>query len=131
MLSQDLIAPAPLDDRYAGVRALWAKVIIRAIFDWISWRDSDRLDKRKIADQAHSWLFEPNEVFNSFENICEMLDISPAMVRAKAKSMSKDHVAKIEHLEREATSAGCTSVEVRLLMLTGSESDGEADEKEL
>jgi hypothetical protein len=129
LVSQELVAPAGTEDRYAGVRALWAKVIIRAIFDWICWRDSPRLDKKKVADQAEAWLFEPNEVFNSFDNVCEMLDISPRLVRESARKMSKDHVAKIEHMERDATEAGEDSVEVRLLLVTGSTSS-EDDEKE-
>lgn len=93
-------APTPVDDRYAGVRALWIKVIIRAVFDWVAYRDSSRIFQRKLADSAHSWLYRPSELFNSFENVCHMLDIDPNRVREWASTMSKDQVAKIEHLER-------------------------------
>jgi hypothetical protein len=98
-LQREATSP-PVDDRYAGVRALWIKVIIRAVFDWVAYRDSARLFQRKLAESAHTWLFRPSELFNSFENVCHMLDIDPEKVRRWAKTMSKDQVAKIEHLER-------------------------------
>lgn len=99
---QDTIAPASREDRYSGVQALWIKVIIRAVFDWVSYRDSTRLPQKKYADGAHKWLFQSSNLFNSFENICEFLDLSPEKIRKWASSMSKDQVAKIEHLERES-----------------------------
>lgn len=119
-------ASQPVDDRYAGVRALWIKVIIRAVFDWVAYRDSTRLFQRKLAESAYVWLFRPSELFNSFENVCHMLDIDPNKVRDWAKKMNKDQVAKIEHLERYP-SAG-RDVEPALLsmvdqMLTESEEE--------
>jgi hypothetical protein len=89
-------------DRYVGYRALWMKVIIRAAFDWVSYRDSPRIEFRKEAERAHRWLFGQNELINSFENICQLLDLSPSRLRDWAKALTKDHVAKIEHLERES-----------------------------
>lgn len=88
-------------DRYTGYRALLLKVIIRAIFDWVCYRDSLKLEKKKMAESAHSWLFESSTLFNGFENFCTILDISPERVREKARRMSKEQVAKIEHLERD------------------------------
>lgn len=82
------------------MRALWIKVIIRAVFDWVSYRDSDQLGKRKMADSAANWLFEPNVTFNSFSNVCYYLDVDPGRVRVWAKKISRKQVAKIEHLER-------------------------------
>src|SRR5258708_16430852 len=98
---QDTIAPASNEDRYAGNRALWLKVIIRAVFDWVQYRDSTRLPQKKLADSARDWLFEPSELFNGFENICVSLDVDPTRVRKWASGLSRDQVAKIEHLERE------------------------------
>lgn len=88
-------------DRYAGVRALWLKVIIRAIFDWVCYRESTKIEKRKIAENAHAWLYDPSKLFNSFENICAFLEISPDLVRERAKNMTAEQITKIEHLERE------------------------------
>lgn len=89
-------------DRYAGVRALWIKVIIRAVFDWVSYRESPKLLQRKLAESAHFWLFRPNESFNSFENICYYLDMNPENIRRWAKVLDPDKVAKIELLDRMA-----------------------------
>jgi hypothetical protein len=110
-------------DRYAGVRALWLKVIIRAIFDWVCYRDSTKLEKRKIADNAYTWLFEPSTLFNSFENLCQFLDISPEMVRERARSMSKEQIAKIEHLEREGSGEVAGA---RDLMVSGGDENEDA-----
>lgn len=89
------------DRRYAGVRALWMKVIIRAVFDWVTYRDNTKVDKRKYAESAHDWLFKKSLLFNSFENICKNLDIDPHRIRSQALKMTKDDVAKIEHMERD------------------------------
>ena len=94
------LAPAG-DRRYAGVRALWMKVIIRAVFDWVTYRDSTKLDKMKYAESSYNWLFKKSFLFNSFENVCKLLDIDPEKVRHNASRMTKDDVAKIEHLERD------------------------------
>jgi hypothetical protein len=93
-------ATSRFDDRYTGIRILWLKVIVRAIFDWITYRDSDRLMQKKLADSAHSWLFDQSILFNGFENICTNLGINPMKVRERAKCMTREDVAKIEHLER-------------------------------
>lgn len=89
------------DRRYAGVRALWMKVIIRAVFDWVTYRDNSKVDKRKYAESAHDWLFKKSLLFNSFENICKNLDLDPQRIRTQALKMTKDDVAKIEHMERD------------------------------
>lgn len=114
---QETTAPAGPDERYAGFKALWAKVIIRAVFDWVTYRDSPKVEKWKVAEAAASWLFEPNELFNGFENICRILDISPEQIRAKARAMTKDNVFKIEHRERD----GRVPDDVRLLVQGGNE----------
>jgi hypothetical protein len=101
------------EDRYVGTRALWLKVIIRAVFDWVSYRDSTNIQKLKLAESARNWLFERSELFNGFENVCFQIDLSPQKVRVWARSISKDQVAKIEHLDRD--SGGSETLEVKLL----------------
>ena len=107
------------DDRYSGVRALWIKVVIRAVFDWVSYRDSDRLPQRKLAEAAEAWLFRPSVLFNGFENICVCLDVNPEQVRKWAMRMSRDQVSKIEHLERSPSYLVFDSedVETRLALI--------------
>ena len=97
---QSSIAPASPGDRYAGYRKLWARVIQRAIFDWVAWRDSSKLEKRKAAELAETWLFKPSTLFNSFDNACQMLEIDPETVRTRARSFTKEEVLKAEHIDR-------------------------------
>lgn len=88
-------------ERYSGVRALWVKVIIRAAYEWVSWRDSFKLQERKVAESAYVWLFEPSTLFNGLENVCFFLGILPDQVRYWARSLSKDQITKIEYIDRE------------------------------
>jgi hypothetical protein len=97
---QDSIAPVGPGDRYAGFRKLWFRVIQRAIYDWVAWRDSSKLDKRKQAELAEVWLFKPSVLFNSFENICQILDVDPEAIRSRARAFTKEEVLKAEHIER-------------------------------
>lgn len=96
--------PQRSGDRYVGYRALWLRVVIRATFDWVSYRDSLKMELRKEAERAHRWLFEKSELFNSFENVCHLVDLPPNALRAWAKALTKERVAKIEHLERDSSS---------------------------
>lgn len=86
--------------RYDGVRALWIKVIIRAVFDWVTYKSSTKLAQRRLAESAFIWLFRPSLFFNGFESICSCLDVSPAVIRAWAGRITRRQVAKIELLER-------------------------------
>ena len=88
------------DDRYAGVRILLMKVIIRAMFDYASYKDHPKLDKRKDAENARVWLFERSEHPNSFESICLALSLQPRKIRDRARTMTKEDVAKIEFKDR-------------------------------
>lgn len=108
-----------IEDRYAGVRALWAKVIIRAMYDYVSYKDSTKLGLRKYAENAERWLFQPSDVFNSFENICRMLGISARRVRERARTMTKDQISKIEHVDRTISGVqGTMLVDARVLLST-------------
>lgn len=100
-LFQETTPPPQLADRYVGIRVLWLKVIIRAVFDYVSYKDSLKLNQRKVAEAAAGWLFEESELFNGFSNICVQLDLAPVRVRSWARSMTKDQVTKMEHLERD------------------------------
>lgn len=90
----------PSDDRYSGVRILLMKVIIRAMFDWVSYKDHPRQDKRKEAESARAWLFDKNDHPNSFENMCHSLGLQPRKIRERASNMTKADVAKIEFKDR-------------------------------
>jgi hypothetical protein len=125
-LFQETTSPAALSDRYVGYRVLWLKVIIRSVFDWVTYRDNLRMEKRKYAESAYTWLFESNNLINGFESVCCMLDLSPSRVRTWAKSMSKDQVMKMEHLERDHSVSSKHLLKVAVQQLS-SDTDHEAD----
>lgn len=90
-------------ERYSGHKALWLRVIIRAAFDLASYKNDPRLGLRKYADNAQKWLFDRSYLFNSFENVCIMLNLPPEPIRHWATSLTKEEVQKMEHLERGST----------------------------
>lgn len=79
---------------------LWIKVIIRAVYDWVTYRDSTKFQFKKLAESAEVWIFHDSHVFNSFENICHYISLDPTKVRARVRSMSKEDAKKIEYLDR-------------------------------
>lgn len=87
-------------ERYVPYRLLWAKVIIRAAFDYALWKDSKDVRLRKVAEEAGRWLFEPSTLVNSFETICNMFDLPAALLRGYAKKLTREGVKKIEFRER-------------------------------
>lgn len=99
-------------ERYAGHKALWMRVIIRAAFDLASYKNDPRIGLRKYADNAQKWLFDKSFLFNSFENVCSMLNLPPEPIRNWACSLTKEEVQKMEHLERG-------SVKTLSVLLTG------------
>lgn len=92
-------------ERYSRLQALWVRVIIRAAFDLASHKDDRKLACKKWALDAEKWLFSPSYLFNSFENVCAMIGIDPEKFRAWAKSLTKENVRKMEHMERTTSSS--------------------------
>ena len=90
-------------ERYSRLRALWVRVIIRAAFDLAS-RQENNLAKQKEAESAERWLFGESHLFNSFENVCSMLDVNPERFRTWARNLSWKEVRKMEHMERTSSS---------------------------
>jgi len=88
-------------DRYLWVRLLWGKVIIRAMFDYVLWRDSKDIKLKRCSMEAEKWLFEPSLLHNSLVNICEFISADVEKIRRYARSMTKGDVKKMEHIERE------------------------------
>lgn len=123
-----LESSSEIEDRYSGVRALWAKVIIRAMYDYVSYKDSPKIALRKYADGAERWLFSQSEVFNSFESICRMLGISSRRVRDRAKTMTKDQISKIEHVDRTISGvSGTMLVDAKFLLSSFREASSDRD----
>lgn len=87
-------------ERYVPYRLLWAKVIIRAAYDYALWKDSKDLRLKKYAQDAEKWLFEPSTLELGFESICFKFDFPIDKIRSRAKLLSKDDVKKLEFRER-------------------------------
>lgn len=82
-------------------RAFLLEIVRRAAHDWVLYRFTSRLDKRQLALNAYTWLFEEKpghpwwelrqregEPFLAFLNICETLDIPPDRIRERVKAMT-------------------------------------------
>ncbi len=88
-------------ERYVPYRLLWAKVIIRAAYDWALWKDSKDVRLKNFAKDAYRWLFSESDLMNSFNRVCEVLNVDRAKIRNYALNLTKDQVKKLEFMERE------------------------------
>lgn len=87
-------------ERYVCYRVLWAKVIIRAAYDYALWKDSKDMRLKKFAQDAERWLFESSSLELSFENICFAYDFPIERIRARSRTLTKNDVKKLEFRER-------------------------------
>jgi hypothetical protein len=84
-------------------RILWAKVIVRAAYDYALWKDSPDIRLRRFAEDAARWLFEPNPNLElSFENICFAFDFPVEKIRQKTRTLTREDVKKLEFRERQS-----------------------------
>ena len=91
-------------ERYLPYRILWAKVIVRAAYDYALWKDSKDMRLRKFAQDAEHWLFDPSDLDLSFENICFAYDFPVERIRRKTRTLTRDDVKKLEFRERQGRS---------------------------
>lgn len=105
-------------DEHEGYRLLWLKVIARAAYDWVLYRNSKNGYYKRLADSAHTWLFVTKqkkkeitippgttvtvtyEAINSLRNVCEMLGLDVEDVRKFAKRLTRKDVRKLEFFSR-------------------------------
>ena len=92
-------------ERYIPYRLLWAKVIIRAAYDYALWKDSKELRLRNYAQDAEKWLFESSSLELGFESICFKFDFPIERIRQRARALTKDDVKKLEFRERHGREA--------------------------
>lgn len=87
-------------------RILWAKVIVRAAYDYALWKDSSDIRLRRFADDAARWLFESPDpdLELSFENICFAFDFPVEKIRKKTRTLTREDVKKLEFRERQGRS---------------------------
>lgn len=87
-------------ERYVPYKVLWAKVIIRAAYDYALWKDSRDIRLHKCAKEAEQWLFESSSLELGFENICFAFDFPVERIRYRTRALTRDDVKKLEFLER-------------------------------
>lgn len=87
-------------------RILWAKVIVRAAYDYALWRNSDDIRLRRFAEDAARWLFDSSDpdLELSFENICFAFDFPVEKIRKKTRTLTREDVKKLEFRERQGRS---------------------------
>lgn len=86
-------------------RALLLEIIRRAAHDWILYRTHDRLQLRKVAEDAYIWLFEEgpghpwsriraahDNNLTSFSTICDILELDPKFVRQRVRAMTPKQI---------------------------------------
>lgn len=94
-------------DEYSALRLLMAAVIRRAAFDIALYKNDKRLINRRLAVQATKWMFTRRDDlehhidrFASFENLCEVLDQDPNMIRRRTLALKSTDVRKFDRIGR-------------------------------
>jgi len=96
------VEPAPfILEKYDPYRVLWVKVIQRAAFDYVLWKDSKKLGLRRYAQCAERWFFSESSLVNSFVSICGVLGLDPDYIRNLVRHLTKEQVKKLEMKERD------------------------------
>lgn len=91
-----------------GCKALLLEIIRRAAYDWVLYRTSERMQNKKLADDAYNWLFKEGpghqswverslnkKDITSFMAICEALDLDPETVRNHVRRLTVKNVMSV------------------------------------
>jgi hypothetical protein len=92
------LRPSYVAEHYWPIRALWARVLVKAICDFVVFKEAKTLKGRREFKKVEQWLFGED---TGFLSVCEAVGWSPLRIRAKATTMTKDEVRKIEHRDRD------------------------------
>ncbi len=100
--------PALVQQTINGSKALLLEILRRAAYDWVLYRESSKLQSKKLAEEAFIWLFQegaghPDWVqralerkeITSFLAICEALDLDPKAVRTRIRELTTKHVMSV------------------------------------
>jgi hypothetical protein len=86
----------PADDEDVRMKKLWGAVIRRAVVDWVLYRRSMDVRKRRLYLDADEWLFGGDESeIGSFIVLCNHLDMEPCFVRKIVKSLTSEDLRKL------------------------------------
>jgi len=80
---------------------LWAAVVRRAAVDWVLYHEHESLKLRKIGADAGQWLFHDHSEDHicSFNIVCDILGLSPDLVRSKVTSISEEDARRLRGME--------------------------------
>lgn len=105
---EELEDPPVTESEVGGCKALLLEIIRRASYDWVLYRTSKVLQKRRLAEDAFNWLFKegPGQVewlerasakkeITSFIAICESLELGVDMVRNHIRRLTVKNVMSI------------------------------------
>lgn len=97
-LEHKIFPSSYIAEHYWPIKALWARVLVKAICDYAVFRESKTLKGKREFKKVSWWLFSED---TGFLVVCETVGWSPAAIRHRALNMSKDEVRKIEHRDRD------------------------------
>lgn len=91
-----------------GCKALLLEIVRRAAYDWVLYRTHSVMNKRRLADDAYTWLFVEGQghpawtercnnekQVTGFLSICEALELDPSMVRGHIRRLTVENVMSI------------------------------------
>ena len=94
---------AQLAQDIAGGKNLLIELVKRTAFDWVLYRSSRKMDYRRLAEDAYTWLFLENEehyhwqvretegkTLTSFQSICDVLDMDCERIRTKIRTLTPE-----------------------------------------
>jgi hypothetical protein len=80
-------------------KLLLASIIRRAAYDIALYKNSPSLSKKRLYVDALSWMFQDDDGFTSFRNICMLLDRDPATIREKSLKLTRKDVKKFDMVD--------------------------------
>lgn len=86
------------EERYDSVRVLWAQVLKRAIFDFVTLRHSSKLKDKRDFRSAERWLFSDEA---GLVDTCVALGWPLSALRVRARAMTKGEIRKMEFRDRD------------------------------
>lgn len=116
LVDPDYAKPGKIEE-LEGFKLIWYKVILRAVYDYVLYRESKNRSLKRLADSATKWLFlsalEDGSIirngskvrgkllpFNSLESLCVILDLDIEEIRKFAKKLTRKDIRKIEFFQR-------------------------------
>ncbi len=122
-----------------GVRTLWIEVIRRAAFDWVLYKNSQKMARRQLAQGAFVWLFvedrdhpnwhervaEDGCALSSFVGICEALEFDPEALRDGIRRLTPTKIKTLGKLPMRRAKSDATAepghddLEFRMACATG------------